>query len=181
MFSHPATTLRSFPSSLFTTVVSGNTLHSVGDNQYNFPSSTLVVLHSMLLSAYNQYFATWSPKRFYGVHYTMLSIRCITHMSVKAHPIINEEVTNKMSNCPVVLSQFWHDIKWLCHRGSSRQKIRCHRCQPSRNRAGNPAFWRISRIFSRTSRIFGFILRNNFFYIAIIIVITFGARKKFCA
>ena len=28
-----------------------------------------------------------------------------------------------------------------------------HRRQPSRNRAGNPAFWLISRIFARKSRI----------------------------
>ena len=34
---------------------------------------------------------------------------------------------------------------------------RMHRCQPSRNRAGNPAFGLISRIFQRTSRISGFI------------------------
>ena len=44
-----------------------------------------------------------------------------------------------------------------------------HRCQPSRNHAGNPAFWRISRIFARTSCISGFISKfkkslksNNF-------------------
>ena len=30
-------------------------------------------------------------------------------------------------------------------------------CQPSRNRAGNPAVWLVSRIFARTSRISGFI------------------------
>ena len=29
-----------------------------------------------------------------------------------------------------------------------------HRCQPSRNRAGNPAFLLLSRIFARTFRIF---------------------------
>ena len=29
-------------------------------------------------------------------------------------------------------------------------------CQPSRNRAGNPAIWLVSRIFARTSRISGF-------------------------
>ena len=34
---------------------------------------------------------------------------------------------------------------------------RTHRCQPSRNLAGNPAFWLISRIFARTSRISCFI------------------------
>ena len=32
-----------------------------------------------------------------------------------------------------------------------------HKCEPSRNRAGNPAFWLISRIIARTSRITGFI------------------------
>ena len=40
--------------------------------------------------------------------------------------------------------------------GDTTQTI-AGRLTPSRNRAGNPAFWLISRIFSRTSRISGFI------------------------
>ena len=40
-----------------------------------------------------------------------------------------------------------------------RFSLGVHRCQPSRNRAGNPAFCLISRIFSRTSRISGIILK----------------------
>ena len=36
-----------------------------------------------------------------------------------------------------------------------------HRCQPSRNRAGNPAFSIISHIFARTSRISGLISKKQ--------------------
>ena len=40
---------------------------------------------------------------------------------------------------------------------NQQSKYYLHRCQPSRNRAGNPAFLVISRIFARTSHISGFI------------------------
>ena len=46
---------------------------------------------------------------------------------------------------------------------SASQSLAMHRCQPSRNRAGNPAFWLISRIpaFLRKRPAFLAFFRNN--------------------
>ena len=49
-----------------------------------------------------------------------------------------------------------------------------HRCQQSRNRVGNPAFWLLSRIFARTSRISGFISKQQK---SVKIAIILGARR----
>ena len=54
---------------------------------------------------------------------------------------------------------------WVTHRsfGQLTPKMTPHMCQPSRNRAGNPAFWLISRIpaFWRKRTAFLALFRNN--------------------
>ena len=55
-----------------------------------------------------------------------------------------------------------------------RFKVECHRCQPSRNHAGNPVFRLSSRIFAKTSRIFCFIS------VKIKIATIFSATKIVC-
>ena len=53
-----------------------------------------------------------------------------------------------------------------------------HRCQPSHNRAGNPAFCLISCIFARMSRISGFILKQQK---SLKIAIILAVRRHFVA
>ena len=65
------------------------------------------------------------------------------------------------------------------------EKNVCHRCQPSRNRAGNPAFWLISRIpvFFRKHPAFLALFRNikKSMKIAIILAIQRHFVQKRCA
>ena len=69
-------------------------------------------------------------------------------------------------------------------RPHSHTSIRCcyiqfsawHRCQPSRNRAGNPAFCLRFRIFVRTSHVIWFYFETNN---SLRIVIIFHATKTF--
>ena len=63
-------------------------------------------------------------------------------------------ITNDVSNSKVSVTKFGrrfpndtsHNVSIMASHQYKMEKVVCHRCQPSRNRAGNPAFLHISRI-----------------------------------
>ena len=68
-----------------------------------------------------------------------------------------------------------------CHGIAMCPKFKSYRCQPSRNRAGNPAFWLISRIpaFLRERLAFLALFRNTAIHYKFSCTETFCSKKLY--